>query len=459
VDDEELQMADSRLRIGGVPCHRLAAALGVAALASLAAPVLRGQEAPAPAPARVRAFTGARILDGRGGPPIERGTLVVRDGHVEAIGPSGLVEIPAGAERTDVTGRTLIPGLVNTHGHVGEARGLETGPQVYTEANVLDQLQMYARYGITTVFSLGGDQEAGFRLRDAQATPALDRSRLFVAGPVVTADTSAEARQKVTDLATRKVDVVKIRVDDNLGTSKKMSVPVYQTVIDVAHRHGLRVAAHIYYLEDAILLMRAGVDYIAHSIRDREVDDTLIALLKERDVCVCPTLTREVSTYVYESTPDFFADPFFRRYADETVLKGLQEPARQASVRASRSAQTYKAQLEVASRNLKKLADAGVRIAFGTDTGPVGRFQGYFEHLEMELMAKAGLTPQQILMSAMSDAARCVGRPESVGVLKPGAWADFLILTANPLDDIRNTRAIESVWIAGNRIADRPGTN
>ena len=191
-------------------------------------------------------------------------------------------------------------------------------------------------------------------------------------------------------------------------------------------------------------------------MRDRYVDDELIRLLKQRDVCLCPTLMREVSTFVYESEPAFFADPFFLRDADPAVLAELREPKRQAELRASRSAQAYKTALAVAGRNLKRLVDAGVRIAMGTDTGPPGRFQGYFEHLELGLMAQAGLTPRQVLLSATGDAARCMKVDGQVGAIRPGAWADLLVLARNPLDDVRNTRTLESVWIAGNEVPGRP---
>jgi imidazolonepropionase-like amidohydrolase len=164
---------------------------------------------------------------------------------------------------------------------------------------------------------------------------------------------------------------------------------------------------------------------------------------------------REVSTFVYESEPAFFADPFFLREADPAVLAELRDPRRQEGVRKSRAAQIYKTALEVASRNLKRLADAGVRIAMGTDTGPPARFQGYFEQMELELMAKAGLTPRQVLLSAAGDAARCLRLDGRVGTIRPGAWADLLVLAKNPLDDVRNTRTIESVWIAGNRVPGR----
>jgi imidazolonepropionase-like amidohydrolase len=404
--------------------------------------------------ARVKAFVGARLIDGTGQPPVENAVIVVRHGKVAAAGPRARVEIPAGAERIDLSGRTVIPGLINAHGHVGETVGLKSGPELYTADNVLRQLRLYARYGITTVFSLGGDREAGFRLRDSQDVVPLDRARIHVAGPVIVAATPEEARQKVGEVAALHPDLVKIRVDDNLGTTPKMSPPVYRAVIDEAHKRGLRVAVHVYYREDAKDLLRAGADFIAHSIRDQDVDEALIGLLKQRDVCVCPTLMREVSAFAYESEPAFFADPFFLREADPAVLAELRDPKRQEAVRSSRSAQAYKAALEVASRNLKRLADAGVRIAMGTDTGPPARFQGYFEHMELELMAKAGLTPARVLLSATGDAARCLKLEGQVGTLRPGAWGDFVVLTRDPLADVRNTRTIESVWIAGNRLAE-----
>ena len=407
---------------------------------------------PAAGTAQVKAFIGARLIDGTGAPPVENAVVVVRDGKVLAAGPRAQVEVPARAERIDVSGRTIIPGLINAHGHVGETVGLKSGPELYTADNVLRQLRLYARYGVTTVFSLGGDQAAGFRFRDSQDSASLDRARLYVAGPVIVAATPEEARQRVDEVAALQPDIVKIRVDDNLGTTPKMSPAVYRAVIEQAHQRGLRVAVHVYYLDDARGALQAGADFIAHSIRDRDVDQELIGLLKERDVCLCPTLMREVSTFAYESEPAFFSDPFFLREADPAVLAELRDPKRQEGVRKSRSAQTYKTALEVASRNLKRLADAGVRIAMGTDTGPPARFQGYFEQMELELMAKAGLTPRQVLLSATGDAARCMKVHGQVGTIRPGAWADLLVLARNPLDDVRNTRAIESVWIAGNRV-------
>lgn len=385
----------------------------------------------------LRAFTGVRLIDGTDRAPVANATIVVRDGRIVAAGPAARVTIPAGAVRIALEGRTVIPGLVNAHGHVTAVKDLDT----------------YAAYGVTTVYSLGGEGADVFAARRAQDAPTQARARVFVAGPVITATTPAEARTQVAAVAAQQVDMAKIRVDDNLGTTSKMPPDVYRAVIDEAHARGLRLAAHLFYLADAKSLVAAGADLVAHSIRDADVDAEVIALLKARGVCVSPTLLREVSTFVYESTPDFFSDSLFLTHANREWMATLREPARQDAMRRSASAQRYKAALAVASRNLKRLSDAGVPIAMGTDTGPMGRFQGYFELMELELMATAGLTPRQVLAASTREAARCMHIDRDLGTLETGKWGDFIVLDADPLADIRNVRRIHSVWIAGNRVA------
>jgi imidazolonepropionase-like amidohydrolase len=419
------------------------------ALIAVVSSLAFGCAPPPPEPDGSKAFVGARLFDGTGAEPVENAVLVVRNGRIEAVGPASEVEIPRGAARIDLAGKFVVPGLVNTHAHVNDVLGLERGH--YTEENLLRQLRLYARYGVTTVSSLGGDGVEAIRLRDAEGED-LDRARILVAGTVVTGESAEEVRSQVDKNAELGVDFIKIRVDDDLGTAKKMAPELYQAVIEQAHARDLEVASHLFYLEDAKGLLRAGTDFVAHSVRDLEVDDELIGLLEEKDVCYCPTLTREVSTFVYESVPDFFEDPFFLGEADPEVLEQLKAPERMQSVKESAAAQAYKKALEQAKVNLKKLADAGVTVSFGTDTGPAGRFQGYFEHMELSMMVDAGLTPRQALLSATGDAANCIGVDDEVGTLEKGSWADFIVANADPLADIENLREIDSVWIAGNRV-------
>lgn len=384
----------------------------------------------------VRAFTGLTLIDGTERQPIPNATILVQGGRIVRAGPAPSVPIPNDAERISLSGKTVIPGLINAHGHVNTARDLAT----------------YAAYGVTTVFSLGGEPQDVFVARELQNTPQLSRSRVYVAGPVLSPNTPDEARAQVDSVARLKVDIAKIRVDDNLGTTQKVSPEVYRAVIAQAHMRNLPVATHLFYLADAKSLLAAGSDFIAHSVRDAEVDADFLSALKAHGVCYCPTLMREVSTFVYETTPSWFSDPLFLKYANREWVKTMVEPARQEAMRNSASAQRYKVALDVASKNLKKISDAGLPIAMGTDTGPTGRFQGYFELMELELMAKAGLTPRQVLAAATRDAARCMRLDRDLGTLEQGKWADFVVLDADPLANISNVRRISDVYIAGNRV-------
>jgi len=407
----------------------------------------------APAAAQVTAFVGGRLIDGSGR-VIENGTLVIDGARIVAAGPAATTAVPAGATRVAVTGKTLLPGLVNAHGHVAATVGLRSDPASYTRENLTRQLRTYAQYGVTTVFSLGDDQAAGFELRNEQAAGPLDRARLYVAGAVVTGETAEAARAMAISVAEMKPDLLKIRVDDNLGTSRRMPEPAWRAVMDEAHQRNLKVAVHIYSLADAKATLAGGADFIAHSVRDLPVDEAFMTALKSRDVCYSPTLTREISTFIYGATPAWVDDPFFTKGVTPEIVAQLKDPKRQEQIRNGagwKAGQQYKVGLEVAKRNLKLLVNRGVRIAFGTDTGPPARFQGFFEHLELEMMVDAGLTPMQALVSATGDAARCHQRAGQFGTFAAGAAADLLILGANPLDDIRNTRSIEQVWINGRK--------
>ena len=397
------------------------------------------------------AFVGARIIDGTAADPLEDGVIVITDGRIRTVGPRSAVTIPAGAQQIDVTGKTIMPGLINAHGHVGNTVGLGTG--AYTTDNLLRQLNLYARYGITTINSLGGDEAQGFDLRNEQFDADLDRARIFVAGSVVLGDTEAAIRAEVNSNADMGANFIKVRVDDNLGTAQKMPRPLFDALVDQAHIRRLPVAVHLFYLDDAKYILNAGADLIAHSVRDELVDREFIDQINSRNVCYIPTLTREVSTFVYESTPEFFADPFFLKAVEPDIIAQLSTPEYQSRIQNSASAQGYKVALGVAMDNIKLLRDGGVSIAMGTDTGPPARFQGYFEHMEIHMMVEAGMTPHEAIRASTGVAADCIN-VHDIGTLEPGKWGDLIVLGANPLENIENTKSIESVWIAGNRVLD-----
>ena len=440
----------------------LALAIGGGSLALAAA-----LSQPVPAPGATVVLTGARVIDGTGRPPVEEAVLLVRDGRVEAVGPAAEVAIPDGVTRVDASGKTIIPGLITAHAHLND--GDEALP---LRDQLLAQLRVYAEYGVTTVHTFGDGRSAAHRaqaprqpypwevaaesvrVRDEQAAgELLDRARLFPSGPNVVGQTAAEARAGIDEIAELGVSVIKTRLDDR---PDDMAPAVYRALIDRAHQRGLRVAAHAVTLDDAKGLAAAGVDAIVHSVRDRDIDAELIALFTRGDVGYIPTLTRNLSLFLYETTPAFFDDPFFLRGADafRADMDRVRDPELQAQVRNSERAATARTVLVQAQRNLKLLADGGITIAMGTDSGTqLGRWQGYFEHVEIELMVEAGMTPMQALVAATGAAAHVMGLGE-LGTLEPGRHADFVVLDADPLADIRNTRRMDSVWLAGRRLVN-----
>lgn len=397
------------------------------------------------------ALMGARLFDGTGRAPIEPATLILRGDRIEAVGAADAVTIPAGAQRVDLAGKTVLPGLINAHGHLNADQSSRA-----VRGRLLRQLRVYADYGVTSVVVLGtgdGDLEEAVKLRHEQNGGALDRARLYVAGPSLqNLKTAEEARERVNRYADANVDIVKIHIT---GGPNDMTPAVYGALIDQAHARGLAVAAHLYYLRDARGLVDAGVDVLAHSVRDQDVDAALIADIKRLDIGYIPTLTRDLARFVYETTPPYFSDPFFLRHVDafRGEMTMLSDPARQDEIRHDAARQADKASLAQGKRNLKILSDAGVTIALGTDSGTnLGQWQGYFEHTELEMMVEAGMSPTQTLVAATGGAARAMGLDQELGTLEPGRRADLLVLNADPLDDIRATREIDSVWIAGRRL-------
>jgi imidazolonepropionase-like amidohydrolase len=394
-------------------------------------------------------FTGATVWTGDNRGVIEDAVMIVRDGRLQRLGSADEISVPAEARTVDLQGRFVIPGLINAHGHVGMADGLETGEAVHSRDNVIRQLRLYAHYGITTVVSLGDEPPQAFDVRNEMDAQAPGMARLFLSGPVVEGVQEENVRRQVRERAAQDADWTKIRVDDQLGQSQKMPEPVYAAVIDESHRHGIPHASHMVYLEDARRLLVHGAEVLAHSVRDEPVDDDLIQRMIDGERCITPTLTRELSTFIYAERPAFFDDPFFLKHADAAVLEELQRPEVQARFTGA-AADYYREALPLAIQNMMRIHESGARVAMGTDSGPPARFQGYFEHLEMEMMYEAGMSAEDVLRSATSVAAECM-RLEDVGRLEPGSWADFVVLEGDPLQDFGNLRRIEAVYLAGER--------
>ena len=410
---------------------------------------------------------GATLWNGPELAPVPNATMLIQGEQILSVGPRDQVELPESYTLIEADEQFLMPGIINAHGHVGMTRGLVESRQNYTRENILDHLSQYARYGVTTVMSLGLDSGPMFDVRGPASRDETPRATVLTAGRGFTGlegypahlvhltgipyevDTPEDVETYVQELVEQNVDMVKIWVDDHFGRYEKIRPELYTAIIQEAHARGLRVMAHVFYLEDAKGLVEAGVDGLAHNVRDQEIDDELIRMLLTNDVFVAATLTREESTSMYASPPEFLDDPFFSDLADPAVIEAIKDPSYGADVAANPDYQRHQDQFEMAKVNIKKLFDAGVRVAFGTDSGPPGRFQGYFEHRELELMVELGIPPVDALRIATLHTAEALGIEDYLGSLEAEKRADFILLNANPLEDIRNTRQIDQVWIGG----------
>jgi imidazolonepropionase-like amidohydrolase len=406
---------------------------------------------------------GARLIDGTGRPAIENSVLVIQGKQITAVGKAGSIAIPKNADVQDLTGKTIMPAMINLHGHLGLSNnGADSAAGHYTEENVAKQLNKYLSYGVATVASFGQDEDLIFTIRDDQHAGKIGGARLFTAGrgflePGKAApsdhryrpQTTDEARADVRELATHHPDYIKMWVDDGLGHGTKMKPEIYRAIIDEAHKNHIRVFAHEFYLADAKSLLAAGVDGFAHSIRDQAVDNELISGMKARGVFLIPTLVRDEVLFAYADNLKWVDDPFFQAGLDPGALAFIRNPQFVEKIRQDPDISKYRAGLEMAKKNLKTLYDAGVKIAFGTDSGIPTRFPGYNEHRELQLMVEAGLTPMQAITAATATNAEILRGDKQFGTLQPGRAAEFMVLDANPLDDIHNTEKLSAVWQAG----------
>jgi imidazolonepropionase-like amidohydrolase len=397
-----------------------AVTFALAALAALALPARAQAQA-----SSVTAYEGARLIVGDGSAPIESATLVVDSARIVQAGPAADVRVPAGATRVNLAGKTVMPMLIDTHVHLSPSR----------DALIRD-LKRRAYFGVSAVLSMGMDK---YELLDIRSQSIPGAARFLSAGRGITMPepgrlttphwitSEEEGRKAIQELAAQKVDIVKIWVDTRDGKYKKLTPEIYGAIIDEAHKQGLRVSAHIFELEDAKGLMRAGLDAFAHGVRDRDIDDELVAMFKARpNLILTPNLPdRGVKVDLSWLKPGLPAAEFEKLEAANT-----DKPREQA----------FHA---IQARNLAKLNAVGVRITLGTDGN-----RAWAPHEEMQDMVLAGMTPMQVIVAATRNSAEFL-RIADAGTLAAGKSADFIVLDANPLDDITNTRRISAVVLRG----------
>jgi imidazolonepropionase-like amidohydrolase len=420
--------------------------------------------------AGVTLFEGARLISGEGRAPVESSAFLVEKDKITRVGRKGAIQAPAGATRVDLTGKTVIPALIDIHNHLGwtDQRTNIATKTSFTRALVVDHLQRYAYYGVAATLSMGLDRwdvnpELPYQLRNEiipnaarfltvgrgiAATPMAGPVADYRLGVPYGAQTEAEGRAVVRELKARKVEMVKIWVDDRQKTVPKLQVNVYDAIIDEAHKNGMRVVAHIFNLEDGKQLLKSGADGFAHGVRDRDVDDEYIAILKQHPkVWLGPNLPpRTISAEETEAEIDWLTETLppsqIKRMRDQLTAR-----------RAGRGAAAGQSDLfAIQCRNLKKVHDAGQTIGLGTDANADA---GWGAHLELADMVFCGLTPAEAIVAGTRTSAEIL-KLDDLGTVAPGKSADFIVLDANPLDSILNTRKISKVYQRGTAI-DRAG--
>ncbi|WP_286773280.1 MULTISPECIES: amidohydrolase family protein [unclassified Sphingomonas] len=425
---------------------------------------LGGAEAPRLTTTVLDHFT---LIDGTGRQPVADQSLVIANGRIVWVGPASRVRVDRLTRREDLRGKYVMPGLIDSHVHLGLVDGIDQDfTRYYSRDNVERQLKLYAAYGVTTVYTLGTDGDAIHEvIAEQRRSGRPDRARVFTAGRGVvfkgsyggvpgldqSVATPAEATAMVDREAAKGDDFIKLWIDDEFGAiAERMPYSISRAVIDAAHAKGKKAAAHIFYYDNAVELTREGIDAFMHQVRDRVADPSLARMMKTRGTWqLASTLSREAS-FTYRLLP-FVDDPFFSRGVSPGTVAALKAPERQQRLGAARDFAKYPEALRNAMTNFATEAKNGVTYGMGTDSGPTGRFPGYFAHWELELMVKAGITPLQAITAATGTNARFIGANQA-GTIAKGKWADLLVLDRDPVADIRNTRAIRAVYIAGRKV-------
>jgi imidazolonepropionase-like amidohydrolase len=408
---------------------------------------------------KITAYEGARLIVASGW-TIERGVLLVENGRIAAVGDVGAVKIPSGASRVDLIGKTVMPAMINAHVHIGYEGYVSWGAQDYSPENIVDHLQREAFYGIAATQTVGSsptdasiqferDQQAGrfppasrFLFMPGMAPPNGGPDAILLKGTstlhaVYEVTTAADARTAVQSMAARQLKSVKIWVDDRRGTYPKMSPDVYTAIIDEAHKHQMKVNAHATTLADQKAVVRAGVDVLVHTVQSEKLDDEFLQLLRERK----PYWTTVIG--LGDRSEVCNNDPFVDQSYPESVLASI----RQASCGPAPA--NAAARESILANNVQQMVAAGARLVLGTDAGITARHAfGWADHHEIARWVQLGLTPAQAIEAATSRPAELLGL-DDLGTLAPGKSADFIVLDANPLEDIRNTRRIGKVYLGG----------
>tara|TARA_B100000029_G_scaffold516770_1_gene633927 strand:- start:1778 stop:2953 length:1176 start_codon:yes stop_codon:yes gene_type:complete len=374
-------------------------------------------------------YQGARLIIGDGS-VIENGAFSVNNGQISAVGTSGSIS-SNGATVVDLSGQTVMPAIVDAHVHMS-----------ITREELLNDLRRRAFFGVGAALSMGSDPEGTPLELRYELVPG--HARFASAGLGITrpepgrrmvhwVDSPEQARAAVQTEASRGVDVVKIWVDDRDGLYDKLNPGLYGAVIDEAHSLGVKVSAHIFELDDAKGLVRAGVDILAHGVRDRDIDAEFVILVNDNpDLVMIPNLPGRGVPSDYSWLEGLIPE------ADYQQLENIESDSQAQSAHA------------IQARNLARLSQEGMIIGMGTDGNtPWGA------HIEMEDMVLAGMSPADVIVAATNNSAAILGL-DDMGTIEEGKSADFIVLNANPLDDIKNTRLIDSVYLRGEEV-DRGG--
>jgi imidazolonepropionase-like amidohydrolase len=417
-------------------------------------------------PTRVTLFEGARLIMGDGNAPIEKSAFIVENDRFTTVGRSGELQAPRNAMRIDLTGKTVMPAMVDVHSHFGflNQKNGSMSKENFNPQNLLEHLERYAYHGFAAAISMGTDfGDLPYRLREEVHPGAAlfrtvgrglawpgsgpnDPARNDVPYVITTVE---QARQAVRDLAPHRPDFVKIWVDDRNGTQKKLTPELYGAAIDEAHKFNLRTIAHVYALEDAKGLLRAGIEGFTHLVRDKEVDDEFVQLLKQHPgVFVTPNLGI-TSRAMEAGRPAWLDDPLLHETIPPGEIKRLEN---QFSNRRPDQIANTRSSWDLQVRNLSKMRAAGVRVVLGSDSaGDPSRTMGWHAIWEVDALAKAGMKPSEVIVASTRLAAETL-KLDQLGTISPGKSADFVVLNANPLDDIANTRKIDKVYLRGEEV-------